>query len=528
MDKILLEPVEYYKSLPGKNIRSHITEIIGKNFKFSESVILQTKNIVDTIHNCSLVIDDIEDNSTLRRGYECAHIKYTIPLSLNAGYMGIFGVLKNINIPNINKILQIMYDLHEGQGTDIYWTMNKKIPSEIEYLKMIEYKTGKLFDLVIEIYYGYAEMNKMDTFNELHYRKLLHVSKIFSHYFQIRDDYINLTDPEYWKSKGYCEDLSEGKLSYLLIKLLDDDNNNDDDNKNTVFTLLKNNDINSKKEIIQMLEKNNIFTKTYDKLTELKNDISYETHIFNDVMSKIDIKSSNIDVILDYKNNEYNKTDVIFSDFDGTICSLTSTYIYILFISNLSCSSFSEQFLKYLKITILLFLFPFIMILNVFNCKYACYVSNYIIFNNLNINQIDQTVKKIKPKIIKKLNTPVLTLINSYNTLHKYIISGNSFYIIDLISKELNCTAYGSMMEFKDNTCTGKTKHFYNGHGKLAIINNILKEKNITNPNIIIFGNDENDYEMLQMGNVNYIINPSSKLLLKLKNVNLKYNKIII
>ena len=97
-----------------------------------------------------------------------------------------------------------------------------------------------------------------------------------------------------------------------------------------------------------------------------------------------------------------------------------------------------------------------------------------------------------------------------------------------MISKELNCTAYGSMMEFKDNTCTGKTKHFYNGHGKLAIINNILKEKNITNPNIIIFGNDENDYEMLQMGNVNYIINPSSKLLLKLKNVNLKYNKIII
>lgn len=233
-----------------------------------------------------------------------------------------------------------------------------------------------------------------------------------------------MTDPEYWKLKGYCEDLSEGKLSYLLIKLLDDDNTNDNDNKNSIFTLLKNNDIKSKKEIIQMLEKNNIFTKTYDKLTELKNGISCETHIFNDVMSKIDIKSSNIDVILDYKNDFYNneesnKTDVIFSDFDGTICSLTSTYIYILFILNLSCSSFSEQFLKYLKITILLFLFPFIMILNVFNCKYACYVSNYIIFNNLNINQIDQTVKKIKPKIIKKLNTPVLTLINNYSTVEK-------------------------------------------------------------------------------------------------------------
>ena len=77
---------------------------------------------------------------------------------------------------------------------DIYWTINKKIPSEIEYLKMIEYKTGKLFDLIIEIFYGFAIINKMNTFNELHYNKLLQFSKIFSHYFQIRDDYINLTD----------------------------------------------------------------------------------------------------------------------------------------------------------------------------------------------------------------------------------------------------------------------------------------------------------------------------------------------
>lgn len=303
MNKILLEPVEYYKSLPGKNIRSHIINIIGKKFIFSDLIINQTNNIVDTIHNCSLIIDDIQDNSTLRRGYECAHIKYTMPFSLNAGYMGIFGTLKEIHLPNINNILQIMYDLHEGQGMDIYWTINKKIPSEIEYLKMIEYKTGKLFDLIIEIFYGFAIINKMNTFNELDYNKLLQFSKIFSHYFQIRDDYINLTDPEYWKLKGYCEDLSEGKLSYLLILLLDNNNLNQD---NLIFTLLKNNNIESKKEIIKILAKNNIFNKTYDKLKELKTSIiSYE---FDDIMSKIDINPSNINIILDYNDNYDNKT----------------------------------------------------------------------------------------------------------------------------------------------------------------------------------------------------------------------------
>lgn len=74
MNNKLLEPVEYYKSLPGKNIRSYITDVIGKNFNFSNSIIDETKKIVDTIHNCSLIIDDIEDNSTLRRGYECAQL----------------------------------------------------------------------------------------------------------------------------------------------------------------------------------------------------------------------------------------------------------------------------------------------------------------------------------------------------------------------------------------------------------------------------------------------------------------------
>lgn len=220
-----------------------------------------------------------------------------MPLSLNAGYMGIFGVLKNINLPNLNKILQILYELHEGQGMDIYWTINKKIPSEEEYLKMIEYKTGKSFELIIELYYGYAKINQMDTFNELQYKKLLCFSKFFSHYFQIRDDYINLTDPEYWKLKGYCEDLTEGKLSYLLIILLNNVNDNN------VFTLLKNNDIKSKKEIIRILEKNNIFNKTYDKLKELKNDILHETHIFNDIISKIDIKPTNVDLIISYNDD---------------------------------------------------------------------------------------------------------------------------------------------------------------------------------------------------------------------------------
>jgi len=39
-------------------------------------------------------------------------------------------------------------------------------------------------------------------------------------YFQIRDDLINLASPEFHKKKGFCEDITEGKLSFIALHSL--------------------------------------------------------------------------------------------------------------------------------------------------------------------------------------------------------------------------------------------------------------------------------------------------------------------
>jgi geranylgeranyl diphosphate synthase type 3 len=49
---------------------------------------------------------------------------------------------------------------------------------------------------------------------------LLQLSDQLACYFQVRDDLINLASPSYHASKGFCEDLSEGKLSFVIIHAL--------------------------------------------------------------------------------------------------------------------------------------------------------------------------------------------------------------------------------------------------------------------------------------------------------------------
>jgi geranylgeranyl diphosphate synthase type 3 len=76
MEEILLEPVNYYKRQKGKNIRKVLGDLFGKLLGVSETNIELVNNITNDLHNASLVIDDIEDNGTLRRNEPCAHLKY--------------------------------------------------------------------------------------------------------------------------------------------------------------------------------------------------------------------------------------------------------------------------------------------------------------------------------------------------------------------------------------------------------------------------------------------------------------------
>ncbi|RLU18717.1 hypothetical protein DMN91_009074 [Ooceraea biroi] len=93
-DDKLLEPVNYILQVPGKQIRQKLVQAFNYWLKIPDDKIQTIEEIVEMCHNSSLLIDDIQDNSVLRRSIPVAHSIYGIPAVINTANYIIFITLE--------------------------------------------------------------------------------------------------------------------------------------------------------------------------------------------------------------------------------------------------------------------------------------------------------------------------------------------------------------------------------------------------------------------------------------------------
>jgi geranylgeranyl diphosphate synthase type 3 len=125
---------------------------------------------------------------------------------------------------------------------------------------MILDKTGGLFRLAVGLMQSFAAKHKDTDFTPL-------VNNL-GLYFQIRDDLINLSDEEYFKSKSFCEDLTEGKFSFPIIHYI----HHSDENDTRLLSILKQRteDLELKKYAQGLMKEAGSLQYTRDKCIELK------------------------------------------------------------------------------------------------------------------------------------------------------------------------------------------------------------------------------------------------------------------
>ncbi len=191
----------------------------GKPSKFREFTA-----IPELIHTGTIIVDDVEDNSTMRRGKPCLHCLYGTDLAINDGnllyFLPLSLVYKNSKIPNKTKAS--IYDFYAeelmklslGQALDIYWHQGhaKKV-TESQYMQMCEFKTGTLarFSAKLGALLGGGRERQITALGN--FAAMIGVG------FQIQDDILNIAPSKGW-GKEIGDDISEGKRTLLVLHTL--------------------------------------------------------------------------------------------------------------------------------------------------------------------------------------------------------------------------------------------------------------------------------------------------------------------
>ena len=101
----------------------------------------QIDEVVRNLHTASLLVDDIEDNSKLRRGVPVAHSIYGVPHTLNtANYVYVLALEECRNLGNLEALdvfIDELLNLHRGQGQDILWRDTLTEDSKLDSLMSV-------------------------------------------------------------------------------------------------------------------------------------------------------------------------------------------------------------------------------------------------------------------------------------------------------------------------------------------------------------------------------------------------------
>ncbi|KAG2414582.1 hypothetical protein HFD88_003773 [Aspergillus terreus] len=213
---LCMAPYNYTKSMPGKKTIAQFIECLRSWFTLPDDCASVIERVASMLFHSTLMIDDIEDDSTLRRGKPTAYLVFGKAQTVNSAtylYARATRELEQLKHPESKTaFLDELETLALGQALDLYWKFHKTCPTTSEYLTMVDNKTGGFFRLALRV----MEIESGAT----PCPDLTHLVTLMGRYYQIRDDYLNLTSDEYTGTKGFCEDLSEGKFSFPLLHAL--------------------------------------------------------------------------------------------------------------------------------------------------------------------------------------------------------------------------------------------------------------------------------------------------------------------
>ncbi|MEM3626846.1 MAG: polyprenyl synthetase family protein [Candidatus Bathyarchaeia archaeon] len=229
LNKAIAEPLWEFLDRGGKRWRPALFLLICEALGRNPEDFVDFAIIPEVIHNGTLMVDDVEDSSELRRGKPCTYKIYGLDIAINTGnsmyYLPLLPLIENKGRVQPEKLCRIyeiyiqeMINLSLGQAMDIAWhrgLANADKLNEEDYLQMCAYKTGTLARMAAKIAAVLADAN------EGLIEELGRFAESIGIAFQMQDDILDLTGKEFGEKKGgRGQDITEGKRTLIVIHTL--------------------------------------------------------------------------------------------------------------------------------------------------------------------------------------------------------------------------------------------------------------------------------------------------------------------
>ncbi len=247
---LLYKVTNYISQNTGKKIRPICTILASGLLNNINEKTYRSSILIELLHTATLIHDDIVDDANIRRSKFSINAIWKNKISVLSGdYFLAKGLKLAVEYKDydvLDEISTVVQKIVEGELIQIEKTKKLNLNEE-DYLKIINLKTGSLFECSFHVGGLSSEGNRNDIKN------LIDLGSLIGVLFQIKDDIIDY-DTTNHSGKEYGNDIKEGKINLPLLYAL---RNMNIVEKNSTFRILrkKNNSLNDINMVCKLVAK---------------------------------------------------------------------------------------------------------------------------------------------------------------------------------------------------------------------------------------------------------------------------------
>jgi octaprenyl-diphosphate synthase len=208
---------QYIVAAGGKRLRPALVLLAANAFGAQGPARHELAAVIEFIHTATLLHDDVVDESSLRRGRKTANAEFGNAASVLVGdflYSRAFQMIVDAGSLRIMKVLADATNvIAEGEVLQLL-NVHDPDTDEQSYLRVIRYKTAKLFEAATQV--G-AILGEADSQAE---RALAEYGMHLGTAFQLIDDVLDYSGDLTETGKNLGDDLAEGKPTLPLIRVM--------------------------------------------------------------------------------------------------------------------------------------------------------------------------------------------------------------------------------------------------------------------------------------------------------------------